>query len=179
MVILLQIGAILPNKITPNYRKRNRGKSKLPNNRKGKNYFFSKKVPVLFGGYQIKLYLCTRNSGCSSARLEYASGGRVVAGSNPVTPTGKSVEQESLFNAFLWFVSFQSEACGFLVSGSPFVLPISSQPAAASLIVEIRLLERRFLIPRSFFPIPKSSFPPNFSHPPASRHPKNGYLCKQ
>ena len=28
-------------------------------------------------------------SGCSSARLEYASGGRVVAGSNPVTPTGK------------------------------------------------------------------------------------------
>ena len=34
------------------------------------------------------LYFCTRNSGCSSARLEYASGGRVVAGSNPVTPTG-------------------------------------------------------------------------------------------
>ena len=32
-------------------------------------------------------YFCTRNSGCSSARLEYASGGRVVAGSNPVTPT--------------------------------------------------------------------------------------------
>ena len=27
------------------------------------------------------------NSGCSSARLEYTSGGRVVAGSNPVTPT--------------------------------------------------------------------------------------------
>ena len=35
-----------------------------------------------------KAYFCTRNSGCSSARLEYASGGRVVAGSNPVTPTG-------------------------------------------------------------------------------------------
>ena len=34
-----------------------------------------------------KAYFCTRNSGCSSARLEYASGGRVVAGSNPVTPT--------------------------------------------------------------------------------------------
>ena len=28
-----------------------------------------------------------RPSGCSSARLEYTSGGRVVAGSNPVTPT--------------------------------------------------------------------------------------------
>ena len=27
------------------------------------------------------------NSGCSSARLEYTSGGRVVAGSNPVIPT--------------------------------------------------------------------------------------------
>ena len=39
--------------------------------------------------FQIKAYLCIRNSGCSSARLEYASGGRVVAGSNPVTPTGK------------------------------------------------------------------------------------------
>ena len=39
--------------------------------------------------FKIKPYLCSRNSGCSSARLEYASGGRVVAGSNPVTPTGK------------------------------------------------------------------------------------------
>ena len=51
------------------------------------------------------LYLCTRKqtksgtkvknksselksrTGCSSVRLEYASGGRVVAGSNPVIPT--------------------------------------------------------------------------------------------
>ena len=34
------------------------------------------------------LYICTRKwAGCSSARLEYASGGRVVAGSNPVIPT--------------------------------------------------------------------------------------------
>ena len=32
--------------------------------------------------------LQTKNgAGCSSARLEYASGGRVVAGSNPVIPT--------------------------------------------------------------------------------------------
>ena len=28
-----------------------------------------------------------KGAGCSSARLEYASGGRVVAGSNPVIPT--------------------------------------------------------------------------------------------
>ena len=40
--------------------------------------------------FQIKAYLCIRNSGCSSARLEYASGGRVVAGSNPVTPTAEN-----------------------------------------------------------------------------------------
>ena len=40
--------------------------------------------------FKIKTYFCIRNSGCSSARLEYASGGRVVAGSNPVTPTGKN-----------------------------------------------------------------------------------------
>ena len=34
------------------------------------------------------LYLCIRKrAGCSSARLEYASGGRVVAGSTPVIPT--------------------------------------------------------------------------------------------
>ena len=41
----------------------------------------------MFGGFSESMYFCTRNSGCSSARLEYASGGRVVAGSNPVTPT--------------------------------------------------------------------------------------------
>ena len=29
------------------------------------------------------------SSGCSSARLEYTSGGRVVAGSNPVIPTNR------------------------------------------------------------------------------------------
>ena len=28
-----------------------------------------------------------KQTGCSSARLEYTSGGRVVAGSNPVIPT--------------------------------------------------------------------------------------------
>ena len=30
---------------------------------------------------------------------------------------------------------FQSEACGFLVSGNPFGLPVSTQPAAAGSIV--------------------------------------------
>lgn len=40
-----------------------------------------------FGAFVRKYYFCTRNTGCSSVRLEYASGGRVVAGSNPVIPT--------------------------------------------------------------------------------------------
>ena len=37
-------------------------------------------------------YLCDRKevSGCSSARLEYASGGRVVGRSNRLTPTIKN-----------------------------------------------------------------------------------------
>ena len=41
-----------------------------------------------------KNYLCTRKikAGCSSARLEYASGGRVVAGSNPVIPTKAEIK---------------------------------------------------------------------------------------
>ena len=67
------------------------------------------------------LYLCTRKqtksgakvkneslelklrTGCSSVRLEYASGGRVVAGSNPVTPTGKAskIERFSRLSLFL------------------------------------------------------------------------------
>ena len=41
-------------------------------------------------------------TGCSSARLEYASGGRVVAGSNPVTPTdGKSLIFSRISRIFL------------------------------------------------------------------------------
>ena len=45
------------------------------------------------------------NSGCSSARLEYTSGGRVVAGSNPVTPT-PSYEACDLLNRkpFVFYV---------------------------------------------------------------------------
>ena len=46
-------------------------------------------------------------TGCSSARLEYASGGRVVAGSNPVTPTD---EKSLIFNRIsriflLWYIA--------------------------------------------------------------------------
>ena len=41
-------------------------------------------------------YLCTEKSGRSSVRLEYTSGGRVVAGSNPVTPTNeKTVDNQA------------------------------------------------------------------------------------
>lgn|GEM_PF-6339273 len=35
-------------------------------------------------------YIKIFETGCSSARLEYTSGGRVVAGSNPVIPTNTS-----------------------------------------------------------------------------------------
>ena len=35
----------------------------------------------------IHTFALANRAGCSSARLEYASGGRVVAGSNPVIPT--------------------------------------------------------------------------------------------
>ena len=36
---------------------------------------------------KIRAFAAQNRAGCSSARLEYASGGRVVAGSNPVIPT--------------------------------------------------------------------------------------------
>lgn len=56
----------------------------------------AKKVRQLFGHLVRRSYFCTRNSGCSSARLEYASGGRVVAGSNPVTPTELPSSNDSI-----------------------------------------------------------------------------------
>ena len=40
------------------------------------------------------------NAGCSSARLEYSSGGRVVAGSNPVTPTNWKASQSQHSSCF-------------------------------------------------------------------------------
>ena len=45
------------------------------------------------------LYICspkTKGTGCSSVRLEYSSGGRVVAGSNPVTPTDSNAKVSAL-----------------------------------------------------------------------------------
>ena len=36
---------------------------------------------------KMRTFATQNRAGCSSARLEYASGGRVVAGSNPVIPT--------------------------------------------------------------------------------------------
>jgi hypothetical protein len=45
-----------------------------------------------------------KQAGCSSVRLEYTSGGREVAGSNPVTPTSSKTRFERA--AFLCFVVF-------------------------------------------------------------------------
>ena len=77
------------------------------------------------------LYLCTRKqtksgakvkneslelklrTGCSSVRLEYASGGRVVAGSNPVIPTTK------------WFYKISRTI--FCFSSTPFSTPFEQQ----------------------------------------------------
>jgi hypothetical protein len=59
--------------------------------------------------YEKKPYLCIRNSGCSSARLEYASGGRVVASSNLVTPTNRKaliIYWLSMLFSFYHLVSF-------------------------------------------------------------------------
>ena len=53
-----------------------------------------------------KCVLLHPHSGCSSVRLEYASGGRVVAGSNPVIPTYLHIEPSSMpvraDRLFLW-----------------------------------------------------------------------------
>ena len=49
----------------------------------------------------VPLHPLIKTAGCSSARLEYASGGRVVAGSNPVTPTGwKGIGNLMIIDAF-------------------------------------------------------------------------------
>ena len=44
-------------------------------------------MPERFANSNKSITFAPSNSGCSSARLEYTSGGRVVAGSNPVIPT--------------------------------------------------------------------------------------------
>ena len=52
-------------------------------------------------------------SGCSSARLEYTSGGRVVAGSNPVIPTNLDT-QASIYIDASFFISIPSLFLRFL-----------------------------------------------------------------
>ena len=49
---------------------------------------------------KITIFAHPNHSGCSSARLEYTSGGRVVAGSNPVIPTKLEQTAEHLFCCF-------------------------------------------------------------------------------
>ncbi len=73
----------------------------------------AKKVCQLFGRLVRRSYFCTRNSGCSSARLEYASGGRVVAGSNPVTPTELPSSNDSiLIESLLLFLRISNAPSG-------------------------------------------------------------------
>ena len=55
-----------------------------------KKSLFLKKKPKNFGSSEIvTTFALRKQTGCSSARLEYTSGGRVVAGSNPVIPTNR------------------------------------------------------------------------------------------
>ena len=55
-----------------------------------KNSLFLKKKLKNFGSSEIvTTFALRKQTGCSSARLEYTSGGRVVAGSNPVIPTNR------------------------------------------------------------------------------------------
>ena len=59
------------------------------------------------------------HSGCSSARLEYSSGGRVVAGSNPVIPT-----------------EYNASRSGSTSTRIAFIAPILRYSYSASLSVE-------------------------------------------
>ncbi len=59
-------------------------------------------------------YFCIRISGCSSARLEYTSGGRVVAGSNPVIPTGLKALIIVFFKKLSGLFRFQAVGICFL-----------------------------------------------------------------
>ena len=53
-------------------------------------------------------------SGCSSARLEYTSGGRGVAGSNPVIPTN-FFEQTAGFSPAVFFVMWCAAKQGITI----------------------------------------------------------------
>lgn len=67
-------------------------------------------------------------SGCSSARLEYTSGGRVVAGSNPVIPTkrfrkGSQFEPPFFICALIVFRGKQRRFCDLNRAPRPNVAP--------------------------------------------------------
>ncbi len=60
-------------------------------------FIFAKIVGWSDGRYTSLTFLYQHHSGCSSVRLEYTSGGRVVAGSNPAIPTTKSRSDAAFF----------------------------------------------------------------------------------
>ena len=81
-----------------------------------KRKIFQKKSSIVLQNEKNVVPLQSKTqAGCSSARLEYASGGRVVAGSNPVTPTGKSLENRKIFEAFAFL-------------SAPFSMPFAGEP---------------------------------------------------
>ena len=72
-----------------------------------------------FAGIKKNAYLCTRKnkkvhfrcfctqvSGCSSVRLEYASGGRGVASSNLVIPTTEQADNRKVIGFVLLYATF-------------------------------------------------------------------------
>ena len=74
-----------------------------------KHTFFEKRVEK-FWKFRNSYYFCApKQTGCSSARLEYTSGGRVVAGSNPVIPTMLSAKPSIARSEV--FVFYAPRAC--------------------------------------------------------------------
>ena len=80
-----------------------------------KHTFFEKRVEK-FWKFRNSYYFCApKQTGCSSARLEYTSGGRVVAGSNPVIPTTKNANWTNRLAFFVLppmfnFLKFRKQA---------------------------------------------------------------------
>ena len=68
-----------------------------------KHTFFEKRVEK-FWKFRNSYYFCApKQTGCSSARLEYTSGGRVVAGSNPVIPTDlQNLDNQQIIKVFFF-----------------------------------------------------------------------------
>lgn len=67
--------------------------------------------PPIFTGESICFftnnnYLCKRKTGCSSARLEYTSGGRVVVRSNRITPTAEHKGLTGYCEAFFYLANY-------------------------------------------------------------------------